>query len=94
MCKNILFEFQVNKSNLEIFVHLEKGGAHRVSDEEKRYHALVRLSGYVARWSRNSTKKVGEPTCDEDCLPRKGAFNNYVDMSGYLGGWSGLSLCP
>ena len=67
--------FQVNKSNVEAYVHIEKGGAHQELDEDKNNHALVRFSGYVARWARNSSKRLGEPNCDEHCLPRKIFFS-------------------
>ena len=70
-----MFSFQVNKSNVEAYVHIEKGGAHQELDEDKNNHALVRFSGYVARWARNSSKRLGEPNCDEHCLPRKIFFS-------------------
>ena len=62
----------MNKSSLETYVNIEKGGAHQVLEEDKNNnYALVRLSGYVARWARKSSKRLGEPSCDEHCLPRK-----------------------
>ena len=72
--------FQVNKSNVEAYVHIEKGGAHQELDEDKNNHALVRFSGYVARWARNSSKRLGEPNCDEHCLPRKIIFATTISQ--------------
>ena len=65
----------MNKSNVEAYVHIEKGGAHQELDEDKDNHVLVRFSGYVARWARNSSKHLREPNCDEHCLPRKIFFS-------------------
>ena len=56
-----------------MYVHLEKGGVYQGSDEGKN-QALVQLSGYLASWSRNSSKRLqaaGEQSCDDHCLPRK-----------------------
>ena len=70
----------MNKSNVEAYVHIEKGGAHQELDEDKDNHVLVRFSGYVARWARNSSKHLREPNCDEHCLPRK-IFFHYKTLS-------------
>ena len=66
----------VKSPTLDVYVHVEKGGAHKELDFNKS-HALVKLSGYLARWpqhqnnSQQQNSDVAKVPCDENCLPRK-----------------------
>ena len=66
----------VKRPSIDLYVHVEKGGAHKELDFNKS-HALVRLSGYMARWPQNQQNQQTEAKnvpCDENCLPRKFFF--------------------
>ena len=78
-----------SRPQMEIFVHMEKGGANKVkspdsnSDPERcmDFHELVKLSGYFAKWSHNpqetslTSSHCDAKNCtDEHCLPGKRIF--------------------
>ncbi len=63
---------------IELFVHMDKGGAQKELSLGKSQHVLVRLSGYYSKWSLSNKShhhqhhNEGSKTpCDEHCLPRK-----------------------
>lgn len=75
---------EVKRATIDIFVHMDKSGVHKTGTNAKD-SALVKLSGYTARWSTQPRQQQQQPQhdsksqCDEHCLPRK--FSTEISAS-------------